>query len=554
MILSAKEGVAEFVVNCAANGLKHVVCSPGSRNAPLVISFDEHPEISTYVIHDERSAGFFALGLSLALNEPVVVCCTSGSAVVNYFPAVTEAFYQGIPLVVISADRPAELINQGDGQTIMQENVFGKHVLARFSLDESDVFGAKQLVCEMLEQLGGNWRGPIHVNVPVTEPLYLTKEYEVNIVAARHIKAESGLSLDDELLTEWNAASKILVLCGQMIPNRPLREELAILAQDPRVVILVENTSNLIHPSFNHCIDRSLAAIDWDSDLYKPDLLISIGEAIVSKKIKSFLRTHAPKKYWRVSFSFPEMDTYFCKTSQLSVSPLPFIKKLNQHRPLVDSRYGSLWKKADLLAQDKVQAFITHCDFSDLSVCEAVLDAVPDGSNVHLANSASVRYAQLFNPVNSLSYYSNRGTSGIDGSVSTACGVAWVNQDKFNVLITGDTSFFYDSNALWSNYLSKRLRIIVVNNNGGGIFKIIDGPTSTRQLKKYFEAPHSRSAEYICKAFDVHYSAVRSQEELEINLLEFFRDEDGPKLLEAFTPTEENDKVLKRFFEHIKNN
>lgn len=556
MISTSKLSVQLFLEVCLEQGLKHVVCSPGSRNAPLVIAFDEHPDISTYVVHDERSAGFFALGLSLALNEAVAVCCTSGSAVLNYFPAVSEAYYQGIPLVVLSADRPERLINQGDGQTIMQQEVFGKHVHGFLQLEDR-FDSSKDLKVEIRKVLSassGRWKGPVHFNFAFEEPLYEQVEYLYQVEDIKTDLEHVPFKLNADLAEKWNTADRKMILLGQQNSSERFTALLSELAADPSVCVLTECTSNSVHHRFNHCIDRSLAAIPKkELDGYRPDLLITFGGAVVSKRIKEFLRTSdSIKEHWNVSFAFPEMDSYGKKTEQFSVDSSNFVQELLAVKSdIIRSNFGSKWKQLDFLNQEKLEEFKGKAEFSDFTAFDIVLDSIPTGTHIHLGNSTPIRYAQLFDPIQGIHYYSNRGTSGIDGSLSTAVGFAHATKNEPNVMITGDVSFFYDSNALWNRYLGSNLKIVLMNNEGGGIFRIIDGPAGTNQLQEYFEAHHVNRAEFICKAFGVEYLTASNTVEVEEKMRELLLIDNSPVLLEIITPREKNAAILKEFFNSL---
>jgi 2-succinyl-5-enolpyruvyl-6-hydroxy-3-cyclohexene-1-carboxylate synthase len=564
MISSNKKGVQLLVEQCLAHGLKHIVFSPGSRNAPFIVAFDEHPEIECVVIHDERSAAFYALGMAQQLNEPVGIICTSGSAALNYYPAVAEAYYQTIPLVVITADRPTEWVDQGDGQTIVQHEVFKNHIRYSCTLSEDvksndDQWHLEREISTAFNHCIGNWKGPIHINMSFHEPLYGTEEIEQK--KGKVIKAISPFfqlnsTQEQELKTIWEQSPKIMIVCGQLPIDKPLLEQLKLLADDTSVAVLVENTSNLVHSRFIHCIDRTLnSVLENELEAFSPDLLITLGGAVVSKKIKSYLRKYKANYHWKVGFDFPFMDTYQSLTHTFECSPLSFcsiLNSLNVERN--SSTFGSDWKQKDYLVQEKLPVFFEEIQYSDLKVFETILDYIPEMSHLHMANSSVVRYCQLFDPVQSINYWSNRGTSGIDGSTSTACGAASVTPRDWNTLITGDISFFYDSNALWNNYLTSNIRIFMINNGGGGIFKIIPGPNSTSQLDKYFVAEQSFSAEYICKAFSVEYFKAESIDEIESQIESFYTYEEGgkPKLMEIFTPNEVNHQILEDFFENTK--
>jgi 2-succinyl-5-enolpyruvyl-6-hydroxy-3-cyclohexene-1-carboxylate synthase len=563
MVSSDKLAVQLIVEQCVTHGMRHVVCSPGSRNAPFVIAFDEHPLVNCMVIHDERSAAFFALGMAQQLGQPVGIVCTSGSAALNYFPAIAEAYYQCVPLVAITADRPDAWINQGDGQTIMQANVFGKHVKYACHFSDSmhsseEKWFIQREIARAFVEGNTNWKGPIHLNVALTEPLYGNSE--VVKIQPRTLEVIQGVfqfSSEHALFCESSLThfSKILVICGQMNPDFELLNQLKLFAENTSVAVLVENTSNLVDNQFNHCIDRSLQVMEGANlETYTPDLLITIGGAVVSKKIKTFLRTNPPKQHWKIGCEFPFMDTYQCLSHSFTTHPVGFFRAINKLKYLKNhSNFGPTWKQLDFLAQDKLPAFFEHVAFSDIQVYDIILDFLPEGTHLHMANSSVVRYCQLFDPIKSVTYWSNRGTSGIDGSSSTACGAAASNPKDLHVLITGDVSFFYDSNAFWNAHLTPNLRIIMIHNGGGGIFKIIPGPATSKQLHTYFEAKHAYSAKSIAAAFEITYFSAHSSEEIENQMEAFYHyEEDGkPKLLEIFTDSELNPEKLNDFFKSV---
>lgn len=565
MVTSSKINVQLIVQQCFEQGMKHVVCSPGSRNAPLVIAFDEHPEIQCSIIHDERSAAFFALGMAQQLDQPIGIVCTSGSAALNYYPAIAEAFYQCVPLVVLTADRPTEWINQGDGQTIVQSNVFGKHVRYSANFSEhaqttTEQWYIQREISTAFAEGTTYWKGPIHFNIAFNEPLYKTEEFtkhpskKITLIQSRFQFSNQQQQAAINAL----GLPKKMVICGQLHEDPALLEQLKIFANDSSVVVLVENTSNLVDPKFLHCIDRTLNSIEevLEAD-YAPDLLITIGGAVVSKKIKAFIRKHQPKEHWKIGFEFPYMDTYQALTHSFQAEPYHFFHSLNElNYNKNTSNYGSKWKQLDYLIQDKMPAFFEKCTFADISTFDVVLDYLPENCHLHLANSSVVRYAQLFDPIKSITYWSNRGTSGIDGSSSTAVGAAHANPEKLHVLITGDVSFFYDSNAFWNQYLTQNLRIILINNAGGGIFKIIAGPDTSKQSNDYFVAQHHHTAEGICQAFNMHYFSVDSLEALADKMSDFYTysSDNRPKLLEIFTPSELNPEALEAFFHQLKIN
>jgi 2-succinyl-5-enolpyruvyl-6-hydroxy-3-cyclohexene-1-carboxylate synthase len=558
---SEKYGVQQLKEQCFLNGLHTIVFSPGSRNAPFIIAFSEDDRFTCYVIPDERSAAFYAMGMAEQLQKPVAVACTSGSALLNYYPAVSEAFYRNIPLVVISADRPAEWTDMGDGQTIRQKEVFSNHIIDETSLLESpnseNEKWYNQREVDRVLQLSKN--GPVHINFPFNEPLYNTSADKIEL--SNHtelLETDSSLSSNQQTkLSEiWNSSERKLIICGQMPKNGYLQEQLKQLANDSSVAVLVENTSNLADRSFIHCIDRTINSITQDNpELFQPDLLITIGGAVISKKIKSYLRSHKPKKHWKIGGSFQFMDTYQSLTTTIPISPNTFFSTiLEGDFKFGLSRYGEQWKQLDYLIQDKHDSQLNEIAYSDLSVFRLILDAIPEKSQLHFGNSSVIRYAQLFDPIQSITHKCNRGTSGIDGSTSTALGNCLADPDHLHTLISGDMSFFYDSNALWNHHLPSNFRIFVINNGGGGIFNIIPGPDKSKAKDKYFVTNQSFSAKSICEAFDVNYMSASSMDDIDSQLNCFFevQSNERPVLMEVFTPRETNDKVLKDYFEKIK--
>ena len=545
--------ISELAEILVQNKISKIVISPGSRNAPLIIAFDSHPLLETYVIHDERSAAFFAIGMADELGEGVAIVCTSGSAALNYAPAIAEAYYRQVPLLVLTADRPTHLIDQGDGQCIRQYNVFSNYIKKSVQIEaETSSLQVKSAVYELVSFP----KGPVHINIPLAEPLYNVSEYSNTTNYKIEVAISAELEEDDKVMITdvWKKSEKKLLIIGQMIPNQRLQIVLDTLANDSSVAVLVENTSNIKKfTKFCHSIDRTLALISEDElDAFKPDLLISIGGAIISKKIKTFLRLNKPKHNWRVGEFTLNEDTYESISEVLKVKPELFFEFVNGIEYVPESNYGNKWKAKDFISQDKHDMFIETCSFSDLLAFDFILDTLPEGVNLQMANSSVVRYCQLFNPIQSINYFGNRGVSGIDGSTSTALGMAVANPTKLHVLITGDVSFFYDSNALWNSYLPANFRIILINNNGGGIFNIIEGPKASKQ-NEFFVAPHQGKAEYICKAHDVDYNCVNSFVELENSIEQFYQESNTVKLIEINTSKIDNSSVLKAYFHSLSN-
>ena len=554
-----KKELAQIVISaCHQFKIDTVVISPGSRNAPLTVGFSNHPSINALSVVDERCAAFFALGIAQQTQKPVAIVCTSGSALLNYYPAVAEAFYSNIPLVVISADRPKQLIDIGDGQTIRQENVFHNHILFSANLiDDKTTKSARSngventlLISEAL-QIAVSQKGPIHINVPFDEPLYEAvdelKVFEFENVIASETKQSFEIQKFSKI---WNSSTKKMILIGVNTPDETLQNLINLFIEDDSVIILTETTSNIASENTINAIDKLIFPLtDNEFSELKPEILLTFGGMVVSKKIKQFLRKQQPKHHWHVDEQ-RAMNTYHCLSEFIQEKPTVFLNELASVLKNSESNYQQNWLSLKSQRSEKHQHYLSKIEHSDLKVFERILGSIPENTQLQLGNSSVVRYAQLFDLKDSIRVFCNRGTSGIDGSTSTAIGAAFASNEQ-TVFITGDLSFFYDSNALWNNYIPSSFRIIIINNNGGGIFRFIPGPKSTNALE-YFETPHQLTAEHLCKMYQIEYNTAKSLEELSVVLIDFYHESNQPKLIEIFTDKEVNEKVLKEYFNFLK--
>ena len=548
-----KKELAQLVIAaCHQFEIDTVVISPGSRNAPLTVGFSNHKDFKTISLVDERSAAFFALGIAQQTKRPVAVLCTSGSALLNYYPAIAEAFYSNIPLVVISADRPKHLIDIGDGQTIRQENVFENHILFSANLIENPRFKARnsQLLGEALQVATSN-QGPVHINVPFDEPLYETVKTLENF----HFPHISMSSVDNSHVNYsffgdvWNAAKKKIILVGVNYPDEKINELMHFYADDSSVLILTETTSNLHHKNVVDAIDQLIFSLsDAEFKALQPEVLITFGGMVISKKVKQFLRKYPPKHHWDID-SKKATNTFFCLTQFIQQDPIAFFETFHKQVNKVATDYQQKWLRLRDEKRAKHHGYLSTIEHSDFKVFEQVLESIPAHSNLQVSNSAIIRYAQLFSIKKSINVFCNRGTSGIDGSTSTAIGAAF-SSEKQTVFITGDLSFFYDSNALWNAHIPANFRIIIINNSGGGIFKIIPGP-STTNATAYFETPHCLTAENLCKMYGFDYQVAATTENVQNELQGFYTPSEKPKILEIFTPSAKNNLVLTAYFKYI---
>ncbi len=568
----------QIIVSCKKKGIKHIVISPGSRNAPLIIGFTENPFFECYSIVDERVASFFALGMAVQQDAPVVLVCTSGSALLNYYPAIAEAFYSNIPLVVISADRPPYRIDIGDGQTIRQKNVYQNHIgySSNLKLDvshsthkikkydpkllsesQSQVEAYNAIQIEKALDLALENTIPTHINVPFEEPLYEKQSLEnpkTFDFTKKGLKNQTDFNID-KLKSAWKESKRKMVLIGVNKPNEFEVEALNFLAQDSSVVVFTETTSNVHHKNFFPSIDSIVFPIEKSSArkehsyALKPDLLLTFGGMIVSKKIKAFLREYKPKMHWHIG-KHRFNDTYFSLTDHIQMDSNTFLKSLYNNYKSISSDYFSIWNAVKNSYLKKRDTYLRQIPFSDFWVFGTAIPKIPKNYQVHMSNSSTIRYSQLFDMDPTLQVFCNRGTSGIDGSTSTAIGAAFHNS-RPTLLITGDLSFFYDSNALWNNYIRKDLRILLVNNSGGGIFRILPGKEQSKNFETFFETRHNLKAQKLCELYSFDYLKASSKETFLKQIDIFFNKSEKPMLLEIFTPPEINDKILLDYFDFI---
>ena len=552
--------LAQMVIaSCVANHVTDVVISPGSRNAPLTIGFSQVKNINTYSVVDERCAAFVALGMAQNTQKATAITCTSGSALLNYYPAVAEAYYGDIPLVVISADRPKNMIDIGDGQTIRQEGVFKNHILFEANLsaiaNDVDRDYNKSLIFKAIK-IANEQKGPVHINVPFEEPLYglvddlitfpMVEKPEPQLVNEKVIEIKEL----EPIAEVWNKSAKKIVLIGVHQPSELLQIQIDYLLKDPSVLVLTETTSNINNRNVINSIDQFLAGLtEEDKKFYQPDILLSIGGLVVSKRIKQYFRTYQPKHHFVVHPTFG-YDTFNCLTHHFKLSTELFFSQFFWLTKSINSSFQSTGLAIKNLRKKVHQEYVNTVEYSDFKVFDLVNKSLPLQSVLQLSNSATVRYAQLFDIDDSIAVFCNRGTSGIDGSTSTAIGYA-VKSEKQVTLVTGDLSFLYDSNALWNQYIPVNFRIVIVNNSGGGIFKILPGPKQTPALS-YFETPHQLTAEHLAKMYGFDYIVATDVESIEKGLATFYEESKQPKILEVFTPSDYNDEVLKTYFEKFK--
>lgn len=537
-----------------AHGVTKIVLCPGSRNIPLVHTLSTHPSFKCYSVTDERSAGFFAIGLALNGGTPAAVCCTSGTALLNLHPAVAEAFYQNVPLVVISADRPAAWIGQMDGQTLPQPGVFGTLVKKSVNLPEiytdEDEWYCNRLINEALLATHHHGKGPVHINVPVTEPIFrFTTEA---LPEVRVITRYQGLNVYDrdynDLIRRLNQYQKRMIIVGQMNLIYLFEKKYSKLLYK-HFAWLTEHIGNQTIPGIPvKNFDVALYAMDEETqEKMVPELLITYGGHVVSKRLKKFLRNNPPKEHWHVSPDGEIVDLYGSLTTVIEMDPFEFLEKIAFLLENKTPQYPLLWENyCKALPQPELP-------YSEMSAIGALIKVLPEQCALHLANSSTIRYAQLFTIPATVEVCCNRGTSGIEGSLSTAVGYAAAS-DKLNFIVIGDLSFFYDMNALWNGNFGANLRILLLNNGGGEIFHTLPGLEMSGTSHKFITAVHKVSARGWAEDRGFLYQKVEDEAQLGEAMQLFSQPEpmEQPMLVEVFTNKNKDARILKDYYHNNK--
>lgn len=553
----ASQAIIDIAEICAQKGVRDVVVSPGSRSAPLTLAYARHPLLKTWIFPDERSAAYIACGIAASTHNPVAVTTTSGTAALNLTPAVAEAFFQQIPLIVITADRPPEWIDQHDNQAVRQTGIFGRHVKESYTLPVSfehpdEHWHAQRIVSEAINLACRHPQGPVHINVPLREPLYsgsgnFGSYSQVKIIESEPVDA--AIANWSALKKEWSSASRILIVAGQYGFSPILNSQLKKIIEK-NIPVSGDILSNLhgIAPitHFDLFINRD------GSESLQPDLLITFGKNILSKNLKLFLRKNKPVVHWHLQRGGGGPDTFQSATRLIDLRPEEFFGQLLQNCPVDgDAGYHTQWLTRESKIKQSLAEFIDTADFGEFKAVYKLLKNLPENCHLHLANSMPVRYGSLTGLTTAqegVRVFSSRGTSGIDGCNSAAVGDALVS-GKLVVLITGDLAFFYDRNAFWHNYPIDNLRILLLNNHGGGIFRLIDGPSGLPELKEYFETQQNLNAKNTAADFGFDYWKVSDEKSYDEALSAFFSPGEKAKLLEVDTTSEQS----KEIFDHFKN-
>ena len=587
---SNKESINILTALLVAHGVRHAVVCPGSRNAPIVHNLNTCPDITVYPVTDERSAGFFALGMSQALAAPVVVCVTSGTALLNVAPAVAEAWYQHRSIIVISADRPPQWIGQLDGQTMPQPDALGRFVSKAVTLpecngDDDQRWYCNRLVNEVLLTACGSQPTPVHINVPISEPLF---DYSVSQLPHERIirrleVTDSCDPLPSDLVEAFSRARRPMIVFGQMSPHDFAASDCDSLFR--HVIVLHEALAPL--PGVCHFdevlskIQKAETAAPSEPQFLPPDFVLHVGDAIVSKRLKHYLR-HANDVYvWRLTPTNDIEDTFQHLEGIVVCRPANVLHALShwaEHGLSADAEsYRQQWQQQ--LDHAAAHAAAYQPRYSQMAAVREFERQLPAGSHVHYANSSAIRLANIYadHPV-----WCNRGVNGIEGSLSTAAGFSVASPSTLHLspstlhlppstlhlppstlhlppstlhlppstyIVIGDLSFFYDQNALWNSNLGGNLRILLLNNGKGGIFNMLPGLDHDAEQHRLVAAAHSTTAEGICRQHDVDYRHANDMPSMQSGIRWLVTAQsDHPLLLEVLTNADDDAKTLKEYY------
>lgn len=552
--------IVKIILN---HGIKDAVVSPGSRNAPLIRVLALETEITKHIIVDERSAAFFAIGLASMRKTPVVLVCTSGSAMLNYAPALAEAYYRCIPLLVITADRPTEWIDQDDSQTINQFKGLDNIVKRSYDLTPTDSADGQWFLNRIINDAvlccQSGRPGPVHINVRISNPgMSIGKPME-NIRIIHSVSPPAAMTTADARALGRNIASpkKVMIVAGFLPPSTKINRAICRLADIPNIVVLTETIANLHCDRAIQSIDATLAAMPReDIDRFCPDILITFGGAIVSRHIKQFLRQNKPKEHWYIGPMDTTIDCFQSLTLRIEIEPEIFLPQLasamQPHR--IDCSYATDWEVLKNRALSIRQSFTSRIPWSDFKAFSLLIPRIPRKFNVQYSNGTPIRYAQIFGEHQYHRCDCNRGVSGIDGCTSTAIGASVGYKDNVTLLISGDMSAMYDIGALTLRQVNSNFKLIVIDNDGGGIFKFINSTRHLDIVNQYFSVPSHLNIGDIANACGFRCFDVYCEEDLQRQVDLFFSETQKPALMTIHTDGTLSADILTEFFNFVQNN
>ncbi|WP_290099896.1 2-succinyl-5-enolpyruvyl-6-hydroxy-3-cyclohexene-1-carboxylic-acid synthase [uncultured Muribaculum sp.] len=564
MLTSAKPQCDILVEMLKLHGVHEAVISPGSRCTPLIIALTQCSEIATTVIVDERSAAFIAVGKASISERPVVLVCTSGTAVLNYAPAVAEAYYRHMPLIIVSADRPLEWIDQDDSQTLQQFEALNNYVKRSYDLADNcntkmRQWYANRIINDAIIMCKSPQPGPVHINMQFDNPLNTSAEstaYKWNQRSITTCTPEQRLSDSDadKLMYEISQADSVLIIGGFHNPDNELLKSLEKIADVfPNISVMCETVANMPSHKFIHDIDATVSAVPKDrlKELY-PEIVITFGGALVSRMIKQFIRESNRSRHWHVSISDTTVDCFLHLERHIRMSANGFFKQVANisKRDIINTAtpaYGEIWKDISLRSRDMHCEFLKKSQWTTLKAAHCIFSMIPNGWALQLSNGTAVRYAQLFPSMQVSRSDCNRGVSGIDGCTSTAIGASSVLKTT-TLLVSGDMSAMYDMGAFAAPCITSQFKMVVLCNNGGEIFRFIESTRSLPQLDKCFAVSDRKyPVEKIAETFGFKIFLASSHEELKQEFLNMCAENNQPAILCVYTDGDTSADALRNY-------
>lgn len=557
------DNTENFVSRCLVelmerHGITDAVVSPGSRNAPLLVALSRSNIIKTTVVIDERSAAFVALGIASVSGNPVAIVCTSGTALLNYAPAVAEAYYRRIPLIVVSADRPEEWIDQDDSQTLWQHGALSNYVKRSYDIPAYDTpenhWYANRVINDAILCATSGRTAPVHINVQLRAPLgsmtgnKLPQQRIINTIFPR---TDLTVERSRELGRLIASPCKVMIVCGFHHPDKVLNSAINKLSKMPNIVVLTETLANLHGSDFIPAIDATLAVMsEQERQTMAPDVVITMGGALVSRHIKQYLRDIRPSEHWHVGITETTIDCFQSLTTRIEMEPSVFFRQLasaiQPHREVCD--YANRWTQVRDRAYATLQGYVAKSPWSDMKAFSTFLPMLPRRWNVQYSNGTAIRYAQLFGNHDYHRCDCNRGVSGIDGCTSTAIGASVAYASDVTLLITGDMSAQYDIGALACRAITPRFKMIVMLNGGGGIFRFVESTRNLDTLEDFFCVGGNIPLKELARGYGFSYYEANDEIQLRRVFHSFANDDDKPAILAIATPPKDSAEVLRGFF------
>ena len=560
--ISDIETVRLLVNHLALGFVSDIVIVPGASNAPISVSLARIPCFHCHTILDARAAGFFALGMAQLAIPPVALICPNGTALLNCAPAIAEAYYQHLPLIVVTADRPEEWLNQNDGHMVEQQEALAPFFKYRCQVPSSiscddERWYANRIMREAVNASSQNPNGPVHINIPIREPLgNFNTPPSMRISGALPIaplKSNSELSMKS-LCRNFNERKRIMVVIGPMLRSFDVGEFVMKMEKNYDVVVVHENMSNLVCGKGVKHIDRVLATITPEEEnAFLPDLVITCGGAVSSRKLQEFIRKGRLTKTWHIGEEAYAPDTFKSLSVHIPMQPDSFFDQFikAQGKKRKRSKFHQLWETKVQIAEQRHKAFIENAPWSDLKAFSIIAQTQPEESDLQLGTSTPMRYMDLFDYTIIGYTWGNCGTHGIEGCLSTATGFTLKTHNTVTVIL-GDNSFLYDSNALLIAELPTALKIIVIDNEGGSSYRISPETSQIEEVRELCELPHEQDIARIAKAYGLKVLKAQDEDSLQMALKELYAPQDLPALLVVKTPAHMNGEVLRQYFQYMR--